>query len=117
MARTSTRPPCRDDSNLTSYPRVASFLRARPPDAQQDEQILHANVVAVVEVAETISLRLARPPVGEEGEEVGCADVVVTIERSKNPRPVKAGGVMVVTTQRESVSPTRLTSSSSMHSG
>ncbi len=38
-----------------------------------------------------------RPPVDEEGEEVGCADGAVVVERSKKPRPVQAGGVMVGT--------------------
>ncbi len=50
-----------------------------------------------------IFLLRTRPLVGEEGEEVGGADVAVAVEQSKNPRPVKAGGVMVVTTRRGSV--------------
>ncbi len=36
-------------------------------------------------------------PVDKKGEEVGCADGAVAVERSKNPRPRKAEGVMVGT--------------------
>ena len=45
-----------------------------------------------------------RPPVGEEGEEIRCSDVAV--ERSKNPRSVRAGGVVFVTTRRGPVTDT-----------
>ena len=60
--------------------RAASFLRTRPPGTQQDEQILHANIAAVVEVGETVSLRRARPPGTQQEEQILHANVAAVVE-------------------------------------
>ena len=48
--------------------RAASFLRTRSPGAQQDEQILHADVVVTVEIGGAVSLGRTRPPIAEQDE-------------------------------------------------
>ena len=52
------------------------FLRARPPVAQQDEQILHANGAVVVEVRRTAWVGV---PLPKQREKVGQADEVVVV--------------------------------------
>ena len=70
----------RDDDLAVLVDRVASFLRTRPPVAQQEEQILHANVAAVVEVRETISLLRTRPPGAQQEEQVLHTNVAAVVE-------------------------------------
>ena len=60
--------------------RAASFLRTRPPVAQQHEQILHVNAAAKVEVGETIFLGRARSPDAQQDEQILHANVVVAVE-------------------------------------
>ncbi len=50
------------------------------PDAQQDEQILNANVAAAVEVGGAISLRRARPPDAQQDEQILNTNVVAAVE-------------------------------------
>ena len=64
-------------------------LRTRPPDAQQEEQILHTNVAAAVEVGGAISLRRARPPDAQQDEQILHANVAAGVEI---PRAHSGGG-------------------------
>ena len=52
-------------------------LRAGAPGAQQEEQILHANVAAVVEVGGTA---FARPPGPQQDEQILNANVAAGVE-------------------------------------
>ena len=79
----------------------------RPPIAEQDEQVLHANVVAVVEVGGAIALRRARPPGAQQDEQVLHADVAAVVEVPRAGRGIKevgragAGAVVVVENGRD----------------
>ncbi len=56
---------------------------ARAPGAQQEEQVLHANVAGVVEICETISLLGARPPGAQQEEQILHANVTAVIKVSE----------------------------------
>ena len=70
----------RNDDLAVLVDRAASFLRTRPPVAQQHEQILHVNAAAKVEVGETIFLGRARSPDAQQDEQILHANVVVAVE-------------------------------------
>ena len=55
-------------------------LQTRSPGTQQEEQILHANVAAVVEVGGTIFLWRARPPRPQQEEQILHANVAAVVE-------------------------------------
>ena len=59
---------------------LASQLWTRPPGAQQEEQILNANVAAAVEVGGTITLLRTRPPGAQQEEKILHANVAAYVE-------------------------------------
>ena len=73
------RPPCPCGGQRAVLPRRPCQAQLLPV-SQQDQEILHANVAAVVEVRGTISLLRAPPPDAQQDEQILNANDAVSVQ-------------------------------------